>query len=369
MDKSILVPDFQEINHRKGHHFSSGSRPAQVDGQHATASVSTQAYPGCRQIIGEALKRRGSPPNSVEVMLKAWEDSTLKQYNNALALWWRFNNEANLDPFHVSAAKVLEFLTQRYKDGANYGTLNASRSALAVISSQDLGASELIRKFIRGSAKTRPCNPRYDSTWDVDPVLRQLQDWFPLESISLKQLSQKLVLLALGTAHRLQTLALIQISQIVVLEAGLEIRIPGRIKTSGTSNKRVLLKLPFFDERPGLCIAQTLRFYLEATRRLRGDENNNLFISFQRPYKKVSEDTLGRWIRTGLVACGVDSRFTAHSTRHASTSKAFQKGVAIEEIKRVAGWSPASKVFASFYNRPILLPKDTFAETVLTPTQ
>lgn len=64
---------------------------------------------------------------------------------------------------------------------------------------------------------------------------------------------------------------------------------------------------------------------------------DKLFISYQRPHKKVKEDTLGRWIKSGLIVFGVDEKFTMHSTRHALTSKAFVKGVNIEEIKRVAG--------------------------------
>lgn len=101
-------------------------------------------------------------------MLRAWEDSTIKQYNSTLKLWWSFNSTEKTDPFDVSVPKVLKFLSQRYKEGANYGTLNSTRSALAVISQENIGDNSLIKRFIKGSAKTRPCKPRYDSTWDVD---------------------------------------------------------------------------------------------------------------------------------------------------------------------------------------------------------
>lgn len=302
-------------------------------------------------------------------MLRAWEDSTIKQYNNTLRLWWNFNNEEKTDPFDISISKVLKFLTNRYQDGANYGTLNASRSALATIANEDIRTNELIKKFIKGSSKTRPSKPRYDSTWDVDPVLRELEKWAPLESLNLKQISQKLILLlALGTAHRLQTLASIKISNITKSSKGLEIRISDRIKTTRTGSTQPVLKLPFFKERPGLCIAKTLLYYLEVTKTMRNGEDK-LFISFQKPYNRVKEDTLGRWIKSGLSVFGVDKRFTAHSTRHASTSKAHKKGVTIEEIKRVAGWSVNSKVFPNFYNRPIIVREDNFATKVLLPSE
>lgn len=302
-------------------------------------------------------------------MLRAWENSTIKQYNNTLSLWWKFNNKKRSDPFDLATPKVLSFLTNRYQDGANYSTLNTARSALAIISTEDIGSDKLIKKFIKGSSKTRPSRPKYDSTWDVDPVLKRLEEWSPLESLNLKQLSQKLIiLLALGTAHRLQTLTSIRISNIIRSNQGMEIKILDRIKTTRIGSHQPVLKLPFFKEKPGLCIVKTLLHYLEITKSLRNDEDK-LFISYRTPYKNVKEDTIGRWIKSGLTMLEVDTRFTAHSTRHASTSKAYEKGVTIEEIKRVAGWSQNSRVFADFYNRPIVIQEENFATRVLLSSE
>lgn len=119
-------------------------------------------------------------------MLKAWEDSTIKQYNNALKLWWNWNSTQNTDPFDVSIPKVLKFLTLRYQNGANYGTLNSSRSALATISTEDIGTNDLVKKFIKGSSKTRPNKPRYDSTWDVDPHIKRITEVVSVRIINLK---------------------------------------------------------------------------------------------------------------------------------------------------------------------------------------
>jgi len=73
-----------------------------------------------------------------------------------------------------------------------------------------------------------------------------------------------------------------------------------------------VLKLPFFKKRAGLCIAKTLLYYLEVTKTMRNGQDK-LFISFQKPYNKVKEDTLGQWIKSCLSTLGVDERFTAHS--------------------------------------------------------
>ncbi|KAH9635903.1 hypothetical protein HF086_002463 [Spodoptera exigua] len=66
-----------------------------------------------------------------------------------------------------------------------------------------------------------------------------------------------------------------------------------------------------------------------------------------------------------LNEAGIDtSVFTAHSTRHASTSAASRAGLGIDLIRRTAGWSGTSSTFAKFYNRPITENPLTFSEAV-----
>ena len=53
---------------------------------------------------------------------------------------------------------------------------------------------------------------------------------------------------------------------------------------------------------------------------------------------------------------GIDTgKFTAHSTRAASTSAAAQAGTLIEVIMESAGWSNCG-TFAKFYHKPIRVP-------------
>lgn len=86
---------------------------------------------------------------------------------------------------------------------------------------------------------------------------------------------------------------------------------------------------------------------------------------FKKPFGSVSAQTLSRWIKFVLGKSGLDtSIFTAHSTRHASTSAASRKGINVDLIRKTAGWSEASNVFASFYNRP-LMSYQSFAEAIL----
>jgi len=85
--------------------------------------------------------------------------------------------------------------------------------------------------------------------------------------VSLQDLTDKaVVLLAVVTAHRKQTLSLTKISNIR-RNSGYEIEIPDRIKT--TRSCQPLLTLPIFRKNLKLCVATTLERYLAITRNIR----------------------------------------------------------------------------------------------------
>lgn len=167
--------------------------------------------------------------------------------------------------------------------------------------------------------------------------------WSPDDRISLQKLSSKTaVLLALTTGHRMQTLAAIDISNIEKFEDRIEIKIWATLKTSGPNRLQPNLLLPYYTEDRSICVATCLETYLKRTKSLRGT-SNQLFISWKKPHKMVSTQTLSRWIKQLLEESGVDiSKFTAYSTRHASTSAARRNGVSIDNIKRTTGWTATS---------------------------
>lgn len=177
---------------------------------------------------------------------------------------------------------------------------------------------------------------------------------YPNDELPLDQLVKKTVtLLALVTAHRVQTLTLIQIKNIQTYSDKIQIKIPDNIKTSRLGALQPCINIPFYDQRSEICPARALVSYLKMTSSVRGNINN-LFISSKRPYKAVTSQTVSKWIKSTLSESGVDTDiFSAHSTRHASTSAASRLGVNIDLIRSTAGWSGNSKVFGKFYNKPI----------------
>lgn len=289
----------------------------------------------------------------------------MAQYNRPIVDWLGWCKGKSYDPFHPEESWLLDWFTEKYHQGASFGTLNTCRAAISFLCGEHIGRSPLISRILRGVAKTRPVKPKYDRIYSLDPIISKLDQMAPLENLTLQQLTSKLaMLLALVTAHRKQTLIAIRRSNIHIVENGYEIEIPSRIKTTRPGSYQPLLLLPRFIDKPNLCVASTLEIYLERTSSLL--ETDNLFITTRRPHKAASKDTLSRWIRSFLSECGINSKYAPHSVRHAATSSAQAKGIELSVIKNLAGWSATSKVFEIFYNRPIIKDRAAFAQAVLS---
>lgn len=129
----------------------------------------------------------------------------------------------------------------------------------------------------------------------------------------------------------------------------------------GFKNPDVILKAYPPDRR--LCIYTVIKEYLKRTSDFRSGEDS-LVMSYVKPHEHVSSSTISRWIRIVMCRVGINTtRFTAHSTRSAATSKAKSNNVPISDILLKAGWSNTS-TFGKCYDKEVTT-NDVFAEKVL----
>lgn len=289
----------------------------------------------------------------------------MKQYSVTYKLWWSFCAENSVNTFEAPLSLVITFLVDLFNKGASYGTLNSHRSALSLLLGSNVGSDERVKRLLKAFYRQKPSRPKYTTTWDPKVVLDHICNWYPNTGLSLMKLTQKLtILLALCTSHRVQTLSLIKVTNISRTRSGIRIPIPDIIKTSAPNREQPVLFLPYFVDNPSICPAKTLDDYISATSEIRTEGSDNLLLSYKKPYKMVTSQTISRWIKQTLAECGVDiSVFSSHSTRHASTSAAASAGVCIDTIRKTAGWTSSSLIFAQFYNRPIG-DEGSFARTV-----
>ena len=93
------------------------------------------------------------------------------------------------------------------------------------------------------------------------------------------------------------------------------------------------------DQDATICPFVHLKDYIDRTSSLR--QNATQFsISYVKPYKPVTSGTLARWILDAVKQSSIDvHKFKVHSIRVASTNKAVNMGVSINDIISTADWT------------------------------
>lgn len=304
---------------------------------------------------------------AMDICLASNAASTSSAYRSHLTAYEQFCEEHNVTNYlSTKASTGVEFLTKLFHQGKSYSTINSARSALSQFieisdSTADFGTHPLTRTFMKGVFKLRPPQPRYQSTWDVKPVL----DWARTlvnSDLNLKLLSIKCVILvALASGQRVQTLAALDLNHTFIHTDKVIFNIAKVLKTTKPGIHHTV-ELCRFTEDIRICPMECVQQYLDVTKNLRKD--SGLFISFHKPYNNVSAQTLSRWIRTALELSGIDGAFKPHSTRGAAASKAATN-VDISVILRTVGWR-SHVTFAKFYNRPLQPTSSLFGSSVLS---
>ncbi|XP_053321093.1 uncharacterized protein LOC128492534 [Spea bombifrons] len=295
----------------------------------------------------------GVSQQTLLLLADAWAPGTRRAYSSAWRSWSRWCLDRSLDPVSAPLSSVLSFLTDLFENQKAYRTVNLYRSAISAghvhLDGVPIGQHPLICRLLRGIPLSRPPLPRYSSTWDVDVVLRFLENWPPNPALSLKQLSAKLLLLfCVLSCKRVSDVRALDFFAKVYRPDGVLFDISRRTKTNIKS-----VFYPAFPHRPLLCPVLCLREYELRTQSLRDPSSPPLFISFKLPHCPVSTSTLSRWLKWILQLAGIDmSIFSPHSVRGASASKASSIGCRMEDILKAADWSSDS-TFKEFYLHPV----------------
>lgn len=113
-----------------------------------------------------------------------------------------------------------------------------------------------------------------------------------------------------------------------------------------------------------ICLHVVVKEYSSRTALIRNGEQS-LLLSYVKPHKAVTRDTVSRWIKMVMNISGISTDiFGSQSVRWASVSKAKLAAVPVDEILRKAGWSKAG-TFSKSYEIYIIVDKDEFTSAVL----
>lgn len=274
----------------------------------------------------------------------------------------------DIDSVSVSVQDVIEFLTIEYEKGLSYSSLNTARAALSslgiTLGSFTAGTHPTVVRFMKGVFNRKPPKPKYTHTWDVDKVLNFLRKLSPVKHLNLKDLTLKLtMLMVLTNAARVQTIHLLSVKNVKKFSSEFVLQFRDLLKQSRPGFVCSLFKLKAYPPDRRLCVYTVLKEYLLRTKTLRKNVEDSLLISYIKPYKPVSRDTISRWVKTIMIRAGIRDTFGAHSARSAVVSKANLNGVPLKDILSRAGWSNES-TFAKYYKKKVV--KDnTFDHQVL----
>ena len=298
-----------------------------------------------------SLQCSGLTDGASTMILNSIRDSTKKQYTSYIN---RFLAYIDCDVFNVSHSNVINFLQYLFADGLSYSVINTAASAvkfyLEIVGHRIEWT--LIERYKKGCFNVRPSLPRHTDIWDPDIVLSYLAK--NASCVELPFLTKKCVtLLALVSSQRVSTIHSIGFSDVSFTESKVSIAVTSLQKQSRPGFHQGVLTFEAYEDS-ALCIVASLRQYLAATSAFRGcSQCTALFLTYGKPVKNASKDSISRWIKDMIHTAGVPSVFTAHSTRAASVSKKFRDGIDVMTILKHAGWSTSCS-FHKFYNKNLL---------------
>lgn len=260
--------------------------------------------------------------------------------------------EENL-PILPTAQTLCQFLAKLDSKGRAYATISSHKSAIVtifdLISNGKLAGNQIVSRYVKGLFRLKPPKPRYSNTWDVDVVLDYLVALGPSNLLEIKQLTLKLTfLLAICCPRRVSELAALSLEYVQKDSSRWTFHLNYRNKTRKSGPAQVATYEVHQDE-PLLCPLRTLVEYINRTSSWR--EKDLFLLRSYASKAKVTGATVARWVKTVLSDAGVASTFGAHSTRGASTSKAYSSGVPLSVVMKAASWSDRSGTFNKFYFR------------------
>ena len=131
---------------------------------------------------------------------------------------------------------VLDFVTLLYQQGLTYSAINTARSALSSYITLENGTCVGKHPLL-----LTPPRPKYTEIWDVSIVLSHLLSLSPVDKLSLKELTLKLLVLTLlVSGQRGQTVHLLSIDHMVSVNNCYTFQIVDHLKQSRPGVKNLL---------------------------------------------------------------------------------------------------------------------------------
>ena len=287
-------------------------------------------------------------------MINALRGSSRKKYEIYLKQWQIFCDNRKIDT--VTVVDVVNFLSELFDKGLSYSSIKAAKSALGqvvvIAPYKTLGDHPMIMKFMKGVYNLNPPKTKLGFVWDVKNLFDYFEKMPSYEAITDVDLSCKtLLLLLLLGGQRINTIFNFRVDEMIINNVSVTFAPSSTLKHSRQNRKGDIFEYRSY-QNPKLCVVSALKAYLARRNNRVSNSIKELFITYKKPYRPASIDTLRRWVKNTLNKAGIFN-FSAHSCRSAATSKAKLMNVDLEEILRKACWSNV-RTFEKHYKKNIV---------------
>jgi site-specific recombinase XerD len=163
----------------------------------------------------------GLSEGAAKTVMASWAPGTLKSYNCALKKWKTFCDTALVNPLEPDPCHILNFLQETLDKGNGHSSVATQRAAITALLSS-LGkknilqeVESLLTRFHKGMLREKPSAPKQAAIWDIEPVLAWIKSQWPLESMILKNLTMRcILLLAICSPKRASELAALSLDEL-----------------------------------------------------------------------------------------------------------------------------------------------------------
>ena len=304
---------------------------------------SKKSHIGYLSCLREKLQLKGFSESTIKIILGSWRDGTKSQYHSFTKKWFEFCDHHQCDYISPPLPFAIDFLAELFNAGLSYSSINTARSMLSSLICLEnahvaFGQIPTVKRFMKGVFELRPSFPKYTTAWSISTVFTFIRK-SPLSDITLKDLSYRTAfLLALLIGQRCRTLSKLSIGNISSSGDKIAFVISEKLKHTRVNSHQKPLEFLYYPNDSNLCIVTHLQKYLDMTKDLRSDSNKQLLISFIKPHRPVSCETISHWIRNFMALAGIDiSTYTAHSTQRTSASHLASKNFNIRDIMAGTG--------------------------------
>lgn len=357
--KATMVPSVTSAVDSMPNKTTTRSQSIESNGGKNCTSTSRNTQPDCMDVIDKHLQAEGFSQNARNLLSASWRDGTKKDYRSKFRRFSCWCLQHKIDPYSASLKHCANFLTCMFEKGLKYSTIAGYRSmlstVLAPIDKVPVGQHPYIIRLLKGVFNKRPPVRKLLPEWDLLLVLGELKKapFEPMKDARLKFITWKTAfLIAITTFRRCSDLQSLKLGEgsVNVQSKGVTFVRQGFSKQDRPNHKKSTIFVPSLPNNKLLDPKRSLSFYLRQTEPFRrsGDKDETkLFLSYVKPHKPVSAQTISKWIVNTIKFAykrhnKTVSNVKGHSTRAVGPSWAIYRGAPVNSVLESADWAKES---------------------------